>query len=159
MSAAHDLIDHYKDVRQRLMRQRPHVVSPKVISFSRIYDAPIGPRIPHWAIERRRVLEAKRLRDQQVLANAVAPLVPASSPERVRRIVMEVCHKHGVSAIEICSEHRSQRIVVARHEACYRLRKETTWSLPRIGKFLGGRDHTTILHGVRKHAAKNGLPE
>ncbi len=158
MSAAHDLIDHYKDVRQRLMRQKPPVVAPKAINFSRIYDAPIGPKIPQWEIERRRVVEAKRLRDQQALANAVAPLVQPSSPQRVRRIVMEVCEKHGVSAIEICSEHRSQRIVVARMEACYRLRKETTWSLPRIGKFLGGRDHTTILHSVRKHAARNGLP-
>lgn len=158
MSAAHDLIDHYKLIRTRLMRPKPVVVEPKMVSYARIYDAPIGPRIPQWEIERRRVLEAKAIRDSQAIANAVAPLVQPSSPQRVRRIVMEVCEKHGVSPIEICSEHRSQRIVVARMEACYRLRKETTWSLPRIGKYLGGRDHTTVLHSVRKHAARNGLP-
>ena len=158
MSAAHDLTDHYKQVRKRLFRAMPVRVEPKLLSYAKIYDAPIGPKIPQWEIDRRRVLAAKAVRDSQAIANAVAPMVQPSSPQRVRRIVMEVCEKHNVSPTEICSEHRSQRIVVARMEACYRLRKETTWSLPRIGKFLGGRDHTTILHGVRKHAARNGLP-
>jgi chromosomal replication initiation ATPase DnaA len=31
-------------------------------------------------------------------------------------------------------------------------------SLPQIGRRLGGRDHTTVLHGIRRHCELNGLP-
>lgn len=31
------------------------------------------------------------------------------------------------------------------------LKQEGRWSLPQIGRLLGNRDHTTIIHGVRQH--------
>jgi chromosomal replication initiator protein len=31
-----------------------------------------------------------------------------------------------------------------------RIREATKWSLPRIGQFFGGRDHTTVLHSLRR---------
>ena len=100
-----------------------------------IYAVPIGPRKPAFADS----------------------AVPPSSHHDAKRILREVATKWGVSVTDIVSDRRSKIVVSARHEACYRLRHETTWSLPRIGGFLGGRDHTTALHGVRKHAERLGL--
>ncbi|MGZ3676412.1 MAG: helix-turn-helix domain-containing protein, partial [Ktedonobacterales bacterium] len=41
-------------------------------------------------------------------------------------------------------------IAWARQVAMYLLREETPISLPRIGQHLGGRDHTTIMHGCAR---------
>lgn len=66
------------------------------------------------------------------------------------RIIGEVALKHNVTVLELKSPRREKRITLARHEACYRLKNETSLSLPQIGKLLGGRDHTTVLHAARK---------
>jgi chromosomal replication initiation ATPase DnaA len=39
----------------------------------------------------------------------------------------------------------------------YRLRTETGLSFPQIGLRLGGRDHSTVIHGVKTHCKRNGL--
>jgi glycerol-3-phosphate dehydrogenase len=76
----------------------------------------------------------------------------------VREVLFAVAEKHGVTPEDICSARRNLVVVLARHEVCYRLRKETPWSLPRIGQYLGGKDHATVINGIRKHAERNGLP-
>ena len=73
-----------------------------------------------------------------------------SIPDVIKRIVAEVCLKHNQFLLDIESDRRNKEAVAARQELMYRLRTETTWSLPRIGRFLGNRDHTTILHGFHK---------
>lgn len=66
-------------------------------------------------------------------------------------ILREVSDKHGISIIDIKSDRRSVPLVRARHEAMYRMSKETLLSYPQIGRRLGGKDHTTVLHGARRH--------
>jgi len=73
-----------------------------------------------------------------------------SIPDAIRRIVAEVCLKHNQFLLDIESDRRTKEAVAARQELMYRLRTETTWSLPRIGRFIGNRDHTTIIHGFQK---------
>lgn len=68
-----------------------------------------------------------------------------------RQIIREVCEKHKVSYIDLCSHRRNRPVVIARHEASWRLKNETTMSYPQIGKKLGGRDHTTIINGVLRY--------
>lgn len=75
-----------------------------------------------------------------------------------KRIALEVCAKHEIKLSEMKSPQRNMSLVLARHEAFYRCKTETEMSLPQIGRRFG-RDHTTVLHGVRKHAARNGLPD
>lgn len=58
---------------------------------------------------------------------------------------------------EMLSRDRRYRVVHARHDLMYRLRAELRWSLTRIGLMLDC-DHTTVLYGVRKHAARCSLP-
>ncbi len=45
---------------------------------------------------------------------------------------------------------RSREIVVPRQIAMYLIREETSASLADIGRALGGRDHTTVMHGIEK---------
>ena len=68
----------------------------------------------------------------------------------MENILRDVCARTGVSRIDVLSSRHFAPAVRARQIIMYRIRTETRRSLPQIGKFLGGRDHTTILHGVRK---------
>jgi chromosomal replication initiator protein len=58
----------------------------------------------------------------------------------------------GVTRSELLSTSRHSSIVLPRHVAMYLAKEMTTSSLPEIGRRFGGRDHTTVLHGVRKIA-------
>ena len=60
---------------------------------------------------------------------------------------------YGVPTSSLFAEHRSKDIVKTRHIAMYLAKELTPRSLPDIGRRMGGRDHTTVLHGVRKIAA------
>lgn len=78
--------------------------------------------------------------------------MPAGAPAW-KHILYETALKHRLRITEVISQQRSRPIVLARNEAAYRMKTETTMSLPAIGKRLGGRDHTTILHSIRRHKA------
>lgn len=69
-----------------------------------------------------------------------------------------MCAKHRLPWRDVVGRSRSRNIVRARQECCYRLRAELRMSAPRIGRCLGGIDHTTVLHACTMHAARNGLP-
>ena len=70
-------------------------------------------------------------------------------------IISEVSRETGYSVAELrkpMDASREPRAVAhARHYAMWRMRRETRHSLPAIGRFLGGRHHATVLHGVRMH--------
>ena len=72
-------------------------------------------------------------------------------------IARQVAAWHRVTVLALRGEGRSRKLVIARQEAFYRCRRELGRSLPQIGNFFG-RDHTTVLHGIRAHASRNGLP-
>lgn len=72
----------------------------------------------------------------------------------MRQICKEVAEKHGLTMTEMRSRRRLRLLVVARQEAMWRCRQETLNSLPQIGAFLGGLDHTTVLHGARVHVKR-----
>lgn len=76
--------------------------------------------------------------------------VTGANPFEWKHIIQEVCDKHGVTFAEAISARREQRFVWARNEAYYRLATELGMSLPKIGHRLGGRDHTSVLHGLRR---------
>jgi chromosomal replication initiator protein len=78
-------------------------------------------------------------------------------PHRIVQIACEVATKHGVTVQDMRSQSRKMHLVRARNEAyarIYELRGEgnnTPFSLPAIGRYFGDRDHTTVLHGMRRH--------
>ncbi len=65
--------------------------------------------------------------------------------------VIEIVSKfYNISVPEIVSASRSKELVQPRQVAMYLIRQETDASLPEIGALLGGRDHTTVIHGVER---------
>lgn len=69
---------------------------------------------------------------------------------RVDPIVRITAKYFNVSYSDIMSARRTGYIIVPRHAAMYLAKKFTGKSLPEIGRRIGGRDHTTILHAVRR---------
>jgi chromosomal replication initiation ATPase DnaA len=64
-------------------------------------------------------------------------------------IIQQVCRAHGLPVPWVLGKSRVQRIVRARQEIMWKLNL-LGLSMPQIGKRLN-RDHTTVLHGIRKH--------
>lgn len=78
-----------------------------------------------------------------------------SSPTTARPIspeliMQEVASYFGLTLQDLTSPARRRSIVQARHVAMYLCRTLTDLSLPQIGSLFGGRDHTTVLHSIRK---------
>jgi chromosomal replication initiator protein len=59
---------------------------------------------------------------------------------------------HQMSLDDLISKRRNKEVVRARHIAIYLAREATSATLPQIGDALGGRDHSTVLHGYQKIA-------
>jgi hypothetical protein len=76
------------------------------------------------------------------------PLQPAVRT-KVDRALKVTAEHFGIALSDLLSERRTQPLVRRRQIAMYVARETTGRSLPFIGKHLGGRDHSTILHGVR----------
>lgn len=68
----------------------------------------------------------------------------------IDRIMRKVCDFYGISVTDLLSPKRSYDIARPRQVVMYLAKNLTQRSYPEIGKRLGGRDHTTIIHGVRK---------
>lgn len=65
-------------------------------------------------------------------------------------IINAVSKHFEVSRVDLMSSRREAKIVRPRQIAMFMIKKLTVRSLPEIGRNLGGRDHTTVLHAVRK---------
>ena len=61
-----------------------------------------------------------------------------------------VAEEFGMSLQELKARRRNKNIVLPRQIAMYLSRELTELSLPEIGAFFGGKDHTTVLHSYNK---------
>jgi len=64
-----------------------------------------------------------------------------------RNVIEAVSEHFGVPKEQIRGASRKKMTVLSRQVAMYLLREETPMSLKAIGSLLGGRDHSTVLHG------------
>ena len=76
----------------------------------------------------------------------------SGEPKRIRieDIQRAVSRHYNVSRTELLSNRRTRAIVRPRQIAMYLAKMLTLRSLPEIGRRFGGRDHTTVLHAVKK---------
>ena len=85
---------------------------------------------------------------QEMLQNILYnPRQKTLSPDR---IVDTVARYYGVPAEQLRGKARDKQVVLPRQIAMYLMREETEAPLMRIGEALGGRDHSTVLHGCEK---------
>jgi chromosomal replication initiator protein len=82
----------------------------------------------------------------------IRDLVRPSDPRRIRvEDILRIVAKHyGVTRSDLLSSRRTANVVRPRQIAMYLAKTLTLRSLPEIGRRFGGRDHTTVLHAVRK---------
>jgi chromosomal replication initiator protein len=85
-------------------------------------------------------------------------LIRPAEPKRVRieDIQRIVARQYNVSRADLLSSRRTANVVRPRQVAMYLAKILTLRSLPEIGRRFGGRDHTTVLHAVRKIEALTG---
>jgi hypothetical protein len=117
-----NLQEHYKAVRARLHAGRPPDRPPEP---DRPPPVDLGPLM------------------REAHAMADTPIGP-----RWKYILREVAKRHNITIDELIGPRRVKRLVDARIEA-YHLLRERGYTLPQIGNRMN-RDHTTILHGLRK---------
>lgn len=127
---------------------------------------PAVPAGPHKKPPAPPMTVAKQLkRSLPPIAPIVEPLEPAiePAPDRQSRldrlpagqakiidIQIAVCQKFGFTLIELRSQRRTYKLAEARHVAVMLCHALTIHSYPFIGRFFGGRDHSTMLNSVDK---------
>ncbi len=101
----------------------------RVIAYATLHDAPLTVGLAAQALEH--IYSNKR----------------PSTSLTVAEVLDGVCRYYNVEADLIRGKQRDREIVWPRQVAMYLMREETSASLLQIGTELGGRDHTTIMHG------------
>ena len=88
--------------------------------------------------------------DLDMAADVLQDLGPAhtQAPISTGRILGATAESFGVSIADLESPSRRQPLARGRQVAMYLCRELTDLSLPKIGALFGGRDHTTVLHGI-----------
>ncbi len=72
---------------------------------------------------------------------------PVLSPERIREVV---ARRWRVRPEALASKRRTKDVTVPRQVAMYLIKETLGTSLVRIGELFGGRDHSTVIHSIRK---------
>lgn len=72
----------------------------------------------------------------------------------MRQIADEVAASYNITFADLIKHDRTREFSVPRQHAMWLMCRQGRWSRSVIGNFLGGRDHTTVLHGERAHVAR-----
>lgn len=132
--------DHTSDLPAAILQH----VAKTVVASGRELEGAFNQILVRNSIEPGITLE----RVDELLAN----ICRTGEPKRVRieDIQRIVARHYSVSKTELLSNRRTRTIVRPRQIAMYLSKVLTPRSLPEIGRRFGGRDHTTVLHAVRK---------
>ncbi|MDY6866691.1 MAG: chromosomal replication initiator protein DnaA [Chloroflexota bacterium] len=82
--------------------------------------------------------------------NALADFLPQPADLQPDDVLDAVSKSFGVSNDRLLGRERTREVALPRQVAMYLLREEGGISLPQIGDFIGGRDHTTVIYACDK---------
>ena len=83
------------------------------------------------------------------------PAIIARTPRQVAdAIVRDVAGKYDLTVSDLKGRVRDRPIAWPRQEAYSAVRSRLGWSYPRIGRYFGDRDHSTIIHGIGAYEAR-----
>ena len=102
-----------------------------------------------------RIVAHTQLVRHEVTLDSVQELLRDLLRANERRVSIEEIQKRvaehfNIRQSEMASERRARAVARPRQIAMYLAKQLTSRSLPEIGRKFGGRDHTTVLHAVRK---------
>ena len=152
------------DLETRIAILRKKVASQRLTAGTQVLEL-IASRIPtnirelEGALTRVAALASLNQQEMTVaLAEEVLnDLMPEDATPVDAQTIMEASARYfGISLDELNGSSRVQTIAQARQVAMYLCRELTDLSLPKIGAKFGGRDHSTVLHAVRKITEKIG---
>jgi len=101
------------------------------------------------------VLQAAKSENQQPDIEFVQRFLGQSHTPRPsnmdqKKVLNEVTEYFNVKMVDLAGPRRQKELVLPRQIAMYLLYEECKIPQEKIGEILGGRDHTTVLHGVEK---------
>ena len=99
--------------------------------------------------------------DMASVTYACLNLVRENEPDKITvKTIQKIVGQHyNISQICLNSSRRTANVVRPRQIAMYLAKTMTSRSLPEIGRRFGGKDHTTVLHAVRKMEALRSKDE
>jgi len=89
----------------------------------------------------------------QTARKALGDMMKPAAKVTMDDILSAVSSYYSLRLEDLTGPRRSQNLATARQVAMYLARDLTGMSLPQVGQSLGGRDHTTVMHGCEKIAA------
>lgn len=107
-----------------------------------LYHPTIKKKIADWQEELRMLTE----NDAVILTCYTPPTFTIEFAD----ICKIICETTGVSLEKVRQKTRKREVVVTRQLIAYYGREYTDLSLVKIGKIIGGKDHTTVLHSWNK---------
>lgn len=75
-------------------------------------------------------------------------------PKSFHDIKREVCQKYGITVADLDGNRKFKKFVQARGEVWWRGRHELKKSYLWLAFYSGQKDHTTVIHGVKRHEEK-----
>jgi len=84
---------------------------------------------------------------QEILQDLLRSNIRTITIDDIKR---RVCDRYNLKISDLNSARRSRSIARPRQIAMYLAKKLTTLSLPEIGRNFGGKDHTTVIHAIKK---------
>lgn len=103
----------------------------------------------------RKIVAMAETRGGRVERELVREFLGKKEEGRIRKIrpssvIAKTAKYYGLSSSDLKGKSRKAPVVAARHAAMYLLKTELGIPYMRIGDLFGGRDHTTVMHGVEK---------
>lgn len=121
---------------ERLIRFHGSRAPHRTLLPALVYECPVKKGFEHAQRIHRAFKARSRVNDK--------PKVTAT------QIIKVVARHFNTTPRDILSSRRTAQVVRPRQIIMYLAREHTNLSLPQIGRQLGGKDHTTILHGITK---------
>ncbi len=90
----------------------------------------------------------------ELAEHALQDIVSRRSELTLKQIIVVVARFYKLDEETLTGRSRTKEVAFARQMAMYLAREETDASLPQIGEALGGRDHTTVMHGWEKISSR-----
>ena len=89
--------------------------------------------------------------DMDMVQECLADILRVSDRKvTIEEIIRKVADHYNLRMTDLMSARRSRSIARPRQVAMFLSKMLTSKSLPEIGRRFGGRDHTTVIHAVRK---------